>query len=261
MERVKEYALITGASSGIGREFARQLAAKGYSLLLVARRAERLQKLKDELKKDYPVDIRILPADLSFRAECGLVAREAAKLPVRVVINNAGLGDFGGFTETELSKEMQLIDVNVTAQHILLKKMLQFFEEKGIQGYILNVASSAGLLPGGPYMAAYYATKAYMVSLTRAVRSECRDRKSRVTVSALCPGPVDTEFNDVARVKFSLKGISAEECVRYAVKKLFKGKMIIVPSFTMRAGVVLSKLAPPSLSVRIAGKQQKKKLG
>ncbi|MBR6321321.1 MAG: SDR family NAD(P)-dependent oxidoreductase, partial [Lachnospiraceae bacterium] len=153
MENAREYALITGASSGIGREFARCLAKDGWNLLLVARRAERLQKLKDELKKTCPVDIRILPADLSFRAECGLVAREASKLPVKMLINNAGFGDFGDFTETELSREMQLIDVNVTAQHILTKKLLTQFEKQGKGGTILNVASSAGLLPGGPYMA------------------------------------------------------------------------------------------------------------
>ncbi len=261
MEKAKEYALVTGASSGIGREFARQLAKEGYGLLLVARRGERLQKLKDELKRETPVDIRILPADLSFRAECGLVAREAAKLPLRIVINNAGFGDFGEFTETELSREMQMIDVNVTAQHIILKKALQYFEKKGEPGFILNVASSAGLLPGGPYMASYYASKAYVVSLTRSVREEVRKKSGKVAVSALCPGPVDTEFNQVAHVKFALKSISAEECVRYALKKLKKGRAVIVPTFMMRAGVVLSRLVPPALAVRIAGKQQEKKMG
>lgn len=261
MENTREYALITGASSGIGRECARQLAKEGYGLLLVARRAERLQKLKDELKKETSAEIRILPADLSFRAECGLVAREAAKLPLRIVINNAGFGDFGDFTETELSREMQMIDVNVTAQHILLKKMLQYFEKKGEKGYILNVASSAGLLPGGPFMASYYASKAYVVSLTRSVREEVRKKKGKTVVSALCPGPVDTEFNQVAHVKFGLKSISAEECARYALKKLRKGKAIIVPGFVMRTGVALSKLVPPAFAVRIAGKQQEKKQG
>ena len=261
MSEKKDYALITGASSGIGREFARQLAASGWNLFLVARRGDRLQKLKDELKKQYPVDIRILTADLSFRAECGLVAREAGKLPVKLVINNAGLGECGDFTETELSKEMQLIDVNVTAQHIIMKKLLQQFEEKGVDGTILNVASSAGLLPGGPYMAAYYATKAYMVSLTRAVREEVHASGKNIVVSALCPGPVDTEFNDVAHVKFALKGISAEECVSYALKKLRKGKAVIVPGAGLRAGMVLSRVLPPSAVVKIAGKQQQKKLG
>ncbi len=261
MEKAKEYALVTGASSGIGREFARQLAREGYGLLLVARRSERLQKLKDELKKEVSADIRILPADLSFRAECGLVAREASKLPIRIVINNAGFGDFGEFTETDLSREMQMIDVNVTAQHILLKKMLQYFEKKGESGYILNVASSAGLVPGGPYMASYYASKAYVVSLTRSVREEIRKKKSPVVVSALCPGPVDTEFNQVAHVKFALKSISAEKCVSIALKKLKSGKGIIVPTFKLRAGMLLARLAPPDFVVRIAGKQQEKKSG
>lgn len=261
MENAREYALITGASSGIGREFARCLAKDGWNLLLVARRAERLQKLKDELKKTCSADIRILPADLSFRAECGLVAREASKLPVKLLINNAGFGDFGNFTETELSREMQMIDVNVTAQHILTKKLLTQFEKQGNGGTILNVASSAGLLPGGPYMASYYASKAYIVSLTRAVREEVRASGSKVVVSALCPGPVDTEFNQVAHVKFGLKSISAEECVRYALKKLKKGKAIIVPTFGMRAAAVLSRFAPPALVLRIVGKQQQKKQG
>ena len=177
------------------------------------------------------------------------------------MINNAGFGDFGEFTETELSREMQMIDVNVTAQHILLKKMLQYFEKKDGQGYILNVASSAGLLPGGPYMASYYASKAYIVSLTRSVREEVRKKSGKVAVSALCPGPVDTEFNQVAHVKFGLRSISAEKCVKYALTKLKKGKAVIVPTFVMRAGVVLSRIVPTALSVRIAGKQQEKKLG
>ena len=261
MEKTSQYACVTGASSGIGREFARQLAKKGYGLLLVARRGDRLQRLKDELRKEYPVDIRILPADLSFRAECGLVAREAAKLKVCLLINNAGFGDCGRFTETELSRDMQMIDVNVTAQHILMKKMLQLFEDKGIEGSILNVASSAGLLPGGPYMASYYASKAYVVSLTRGVRQELKAQKSRINVSALCPGPVDTEFNEVAHVKFALKSISAEECVSYALKKLEKRKAIIVPSFGLRAVLGLSRLVPPAFAAEMAGRQQKKKLG
>ncbi len=261
MEKLNEYALVTGASSGIGREFARALASEGYNLLLVARRGERLQKLKDELKKEYPADIRILTADLSFRAECGLVAREASKLPVKVVINNAGLGDFGDFTETELSKEMQLLDVNVTAQHILLKKLLQQMEKAGREGYILNVASCAGLFPGGPHMACYYATKSYIVSLTRAVREECRIRKSRVSVSALCPGPVDTEFNDVARVRFGLKGISAEDCVKTAMKKMYKKKAVIVPTLKVRLAVGLSRFVPVPLVLRMVARQQEKKAG
>ena len=126
-----------------------------------------------------------------------------------MLINCAGFGDFGAFTTTSLDKELEMIDVNIKAVHILTKKFLPDMIAKN-EGYILNVASVAGLMPAGPYMATYYATKAYVTSFTSAIAEELEEKKSNVYVGSLCPGPVDTEFNKVADVKFNLKGITSE---------------------------------------------------
>ena len=202
----KTYAVITGASSGIGMAFARQLAAEGYRLVLVARRENRLQALAEELKKSG-TESMVITADLSEKEACYRLMQQLEPVPVGILINNAGFGDCGSFLETDAEKEMQMIDVNVKAMHLLMKLMLRRMEKQE-GGYILNVASSAGLLPAGPYMATYYATKAYMASLTRAVALELKQRGSRVYVGALCPGPVNTEFNEVANVEFALAGIT-----------------------------------------------------
>ena len=126
-----------------------------------------------------------------------------------------------------------MLKVNDVAMHILFKGILQNMQEAG-SGHILNVASSAGLLPGGPYMAGYYASKAYVVSLTRAVAVELKEMGSNVNVSALCPGPVDTNFNDVAGVKFSVKPLTSEEVAKYAIDQMFKKKVVIIPGFKMK---------------------------
>jgi len=153
-----------------------------------------------------------------------------------------------------------MIDVNVKAMHTLCKKMLQKMQKEN-HGYILNVASSAGLLPAGPYMATYYATKAYVSSLTQAIAQELKEMDSRVYVGALCPGPVDTEFYDVANVEFTLKGITPEYCVEYALKHMIKRQVVIVPTLLMKASTLASKVAPRSLAVKITSGQQRKKLG
>lgn len=173
----KKYVVITGASSGIGMEFARRFARKGYPLVLIARREERLRSLAGELR----TDCEIIVADLSREEECYRVFYELKEKPVAFLINNAGFGDCGLFEETRLQKDLDMIRVNVKAVHILMKLMLQKMEKEH-HGYILNVASSAGLMPGGPYMATYYASKAYVTSLTRAVAEELSEKKSRVYV-------------------------------------------------------------------------------
>ena len=253
-----KYAMITGASSGIGREFARQLARKGYSLILVARREIRLKKLAEELEK-YGSNTKIIAADLSQPAECVRVIKETAELPIKIFINNAGFGACGNFTDTDAETELQMIDVNVKAMHLLMKLMLKKMERQGKSGYILNVASSAGLLPAGPFMATYYATKAYMVSLTRAVAAEQRSKRSHIYVGALCPGPVDTEFNDVAKVKFALPGISPQYCTSYALEQMRKRKTVIVPKFTICAATTMARFVPHKMLIPMIGQLQKKK--
>ena len=153
-----------------------------------------------------------------------------------------------------------MLRVNVLAMHRLFKFTLCKMEAQGF-GTILNVASSAGLLPGGPYMAGYYASKAYVVSLTRGVAEELREQHSPVYVCALCPGPVDTEFNDRADVVFALKGITPELCVEEAMRGMLRRKTIIVPSTLMRLATTAQKLVPTPLLMPILAHQQKKKLG
>ena len=251
----KRYAVITGASAGIGAEFARRLSAKGFPLVLVARRRDRLERLAKELKTDCVV----MEADLSREEECHRVMNQLRERKIGIFINNAGFGDCGRFVETDLAKEMDMVQLNVKALHILMKLMLRQMQEAG-GGYILNVASSAGLMPAGPYMATYYATKSYVTSLTQAVAQELREEGSRVYVGCLCPGPVDTEFNSVANVEFALKGISAGYCAAYALEQMAKRQVVIIPTRLMQAAMLGGRFLPQSLYVKIAARQQKKKL-
>ena len=201
----------------------------------------------------------IIEADLSREEECYRLMEEVREKKVGIFINNAGFGDCGRFVETDLAKEMDMVQLNVKALHILMKLMLRQMQEAG-GGYILNVASSAGLMPAGPYMATYYATKSYVTSLTQAVAQELREEGSRVYVGCLCPGPVDTEFNSVANVEFALKGISAGYCAAYALEQMAKRQVVIIPTRLMQAAMLGGRFLPQSLYVKIAARQQKKKL-
>ncbi len=265
----KHYAVITGASSGLGAEFARQLSKEGYSLVLAARREDRLKELAAEIRKlqkeslnggvELP-DIRIITEDLSTIEGCRSLMEKIRDIPIGIFINNAGFGDCGRFLETDEEKELSMINVNVRALHLLTKLALRRFEAQN-GGYLLNVASSAGLIPAGPYMSAYYATKAYAASLTRGIAQELKEAGSRVYVGALCPGPVDTEFNAVANVEFALPGITPEYCVREAIRGMKKRQIVIVPSPRMKLATGFGRHLPESLYIAAAGHQQKKKLG
>lgn len=247
-------ACITGASSGIGKEFAIRLSKQGYNLILIARNYEALRSLAEKLD----TKCKIIICDLSAEKACINLAEQLKKYKISILINNAGFGDIGEFHKTSLSNDLDMIDVNVRAAHILTKELLPGFIRRD-RGYILNVASSAGLLPGGPYMATYYATKAYVASFTSAISEELRRLGSNVSVSVLCPGPVDTNFNNVANVQFALNGISAAYCVRYALKKMYRRKLIIVPTLTMKAAIFSSRLLPRRVLLNITSKQQRKK--
>lgn len=250
----KEVAMVTGASSGIGREMAKLLSDQGYDLILVARRKDRLKQIRAEVN----TACEILSVDLSIPEECMDLYEKTKEKNITILINCAGFGAFGTFTDIPLEKELQMIDVNIKAVHILTKLFLENFRTKS-KGYILNVSSIAGLLPAGPYMAAYYASKAYVTSLTLAIAQELADDHSDVYIGALCPGPVDTEFNDVAEVSFGLSSISAKDCASYGLKKMFQKKTIIVPSTLVRLSSSVSRLFPRKWVVAISGNQQKKK--
>ena len=250
---------ITGASSGIGREFARRYAAMGCRLILTARRADRLTALAEELNDSHGTVCRILPADLADRADCDRLCAELAGERIDIFINNAGFGVCGSLLETDPAKEEEMVQVNVAAMRRLFQFMLRRMQAQG-GGTILTVASSAGLLPGGPYMAGYYASKAYVVSLTSALAQELKEAHSPVYAGCLCPGPVDTEFNAVANVEFALRGITPEYCVRCALDGIARRKTVIVPSRLVAAGMTLGRFLPRPVYIKIAAHQQKKKL-
>lgn len=247
-------ACITGASSGIGRQMAIELSKRGYNLILIARNTEKLQKIAGKL----PTKCKIICCDLSDENACIRLGQELSKMNIEVFINNAGFGDLGVFAHTDLQKDMNMINVNVKAMHILTKLMLPAFIRRD-SGYIMNVASVAGLMPAGPYMASYYASKAYIASLTTSIHQELKEQKSHVHISLLCPGPVDTNFNDTANVKFCLPGISASYCAKYALRRMFRKKMLIIPSFVIKAAAFSVRFAPRQTAAAFAAKQQHKK--
>lgn len=246
-------ALITGASSGIGRDMARILSQKGYGLILTARRSGRLEELKQELK----TEVTVLPADLSREDECRRVYEQTKDSGIDILINSAGFGLFGPFEETDLDRELNMIDVDIRALHILTKLFYCDFKKRD-SGRILNVASSAAFQPG-PLLSSYYAAKAYVLRLTQALAEELRRDGSQVYIGALCPGPVNTEFDTVANVRFSLKGLSSEFVARYAIDQMFRGKTVIVPGVVMKLARFSEHFLPDSAITRFAYHMQERK--
>lgn len=245
-------ALITGASSGIGRDIAINLSKKGYDLILVARDLEKLNEVKSKLH----TNVEVVSMDVSNAENCKELHEKYQDIDI--LVNNAGFGDCGYFTKTSLDKELKMIDTNIVAYHVLTKLYLQDMKQKN-SGKILNVASIAGFMPG-PLMATYYSTKAYVVRLSEAIREELRREKSNVQISILCPGPVNTNFNKVADVQFALKGLSSEYVAKYAVDKLFKGKFYIVPGWKIKLARFGAKIAPNNLVAKICYNMQRRKI-
>lgn len=227
-------AIITGASSGFGWDMAHILSRMGYGIIAVARREERLLKLKEELK----TEVEILCADVTCAEDREEIIKKAEEADV--FINNAGFGVFGDFCSTDLDTELKMLDTNIYAMHILTKEVVKIFKKRD-SGYILNVASLAAFFPG-PLFAAYYASKAYVLRLTQAVAEELRRDKSKVKICVLCPGPAHTEFGSIAKVSFGTgkeKGknkivLSSMEVSEFAIRKMFSKKQVIIPGTIMK---------------------------
>ena len=245
--------LITGASSGIGKDMAKYLSSMGHDLILVARRKNLMDKLKDELT----TNAEVIECDLSIEKNVYKLYESVKDKNIDVLINNAGFGLFGDFSKTDLDTELKMIDVNIKAPHILTKLFLKDFIKKD-NGYILNVCSSAGFM-AGPRLNTYYATKNYLTKLTMAINEELRQSKSNVYVGCLCPGPTSTEFNKVAHGTFSIKEASSEYVAKYGIDKMFNKKMIIIPTLRMKLGVFMLRLAPFRLQLIFAYNIQKRK--
>ncbi len=246
-------ALITGASTGLGRDMARILHKMGITLYLVARNTALLEELKAELD-DKPT---IITMDLSLEENCHRLYAMLKDKDIDILINNAGFGAFGDFGDIPLNRELNMLDLNIKSLHILTKLFLSEFKMKN-SGYILNVASAAAFLPG-PLMATYYATKAYVLRLTTALHEELRRKGSAVYVGVLCPGPVDTEFNKNAGVSFNLNSLDSPTVAKYAIKKMFKRKLIIIPGAIIKLGIFFEKFLPQKLLLKISYNIQRRK--
>lgn len=233
-------ALVTGATSGIGKCIAESLRRRGWELILTGRDESVLRQLSEELG-----GAEIVSADLADRGEVMKVYEFCRGRNVDMLVNNAGYGVFGEFDKTDLDNEINMINVNITALHILTKLFLRDFKKQG-RGRILNVASVAGFMTG-PLMSSYYASKNYVLRLSIAIYEELRRAKSPVTITVLCPGPVNTNFNDRAGVTFSAKPISPEYAAEYAVKKALAGKLFAVPGIAIKACAIGQRLVPHKL--------------
>jgi uncharacterized protein len=248
------YAMITGASSGIGKAMAFELAKKQINLILVARREAELKAIKKELEDQFHIDVVLKFTDISSVENCKTLHQETLQYSPEIVINNAGFGRVGLFSEIDLESELKMIDTNIVAVQTLTKLYVNSMQK----GTILNVASIAGMLPT-PLMATYSATKAYVLNFSRAVNFELKKNNRPIKVLTLNPGPVVTEFGQVANTKQKMQGMSAERCAKIAVKGLFKGKTVIVPGTMMKTMRFLLKIVPIGWVLPAAYRLQDKK--
>ena len=236
-------ALITGASSGIGKETALYLAEQGIDLVLVARDKEKLEEVQNMIKTKSEV----ICADLSDIENCIEIYKKAGDIDI--LINNAGFGACGDFNEVELETDLNMIATNICALHTFTKLYLADMKKKNY-GYILNVASIAGFLPG-PKMATYHATKSYVLKLTESIYEEIDKAGYDIKISALCPGPVKTPFLERANVKFNSKIMTSRYVARYAIDNMFKGKYMIIPGGNNKFIRFLSKIVPDKIAGKI----------
>ena len=244
-------ALVTGASSGIGKEMAIYLSEQGIDLVLVAKEKDKLE----EVKKEIETKVEVICMDLSDAQNCIDLYKRVGDIDI--LINNAGFGTTGSFTETDFITELNMISTNVCAVHTLTKLYLHEMKKKN-SGYILNVSSIAGFMPG-PQMATYHATKAYVLNLTQSIYEELNQEGYDINISALCPGPIKTPFIEKANVKFKTRLMTARYVARYAIDKMFEGKYMIIPGGNNKIIRVLSKIVPDKIIGKIIYKMEEKK--
>ncbi len=249
-------ALITGASSGIGRDMAVLFAKKGIDLVLVARRVERLEVIRRHF--EGKVDIKVIQADLSDEKQVISLYEQTKEDNIDILVNNAGFGACEYFYSGSLDNDLKMIRTNVVAVHILTKLFLKDFVSRD-SGFILNVASSAAFFPG-PLMATYYSTKSYVYKMTESVWEELKSSGSHVHISVLCPGPVSTEFNRVANVNFGIPGLKSREVAEYAAACMFLGKRVIIPGILAKAAHIVSGIIPEKILMKSVYGFQKIKL-
>ena len=253
-------ALVTGASSGLGRDMARYLSKLGYNLIITARNEANLEDLKQELEKEKNTKVDVMPRDLSKVQDCKSLYDEVKEKyeNIDLLINNAGFGLSGEFVETDLDFELSMIDTNIKAVHILTKLFLKDMVKMD-KGIIMNVGSVASFMPG-PLMATYYSSKSYVLRLTESIKEELNKKKSNVKICVLCPGPINTNFNKVANVQFALKGLSSEYVAKYAIDNMLKNKTIISVGWKIKFIRVLTKITPDFINAKFCYKMQRRKI-
>jgi short-subunit dehydrogenase len=251
-------ALVTGASAGIGREFAHVLAREGHDLVLVARRQPELEELAAELKEQYGADSRVVPADLARTTAVGSIVKALGPdTEIDVLINNAGFGGLGAFIDRDRKEDLRMVAVNVTALTDLTKALLPGMVERK-RGRILNVASTAAFQPG-PFMAVYYATKAYVLSLSQALAEEVNG--TGVTVTCLCPGVTESEFHQVAGTNdvpltAGALSMSARSVAQAGYRGMTRGKLVVIPGMHNKIGAQSIRFAPRRTVLKVVRRLQ-----
>ncbi|MFO7968902.1 MAG: SDR family oxidoreductase [Candidatus Izemoplasmatales bacterium] len=244
-------ALITGASSGIGKELAIQLANKNYNLILIARRIDKLKNLRSKLKN---VEVTIYQTDLSNIEQLNKLIDNIKDKKIDLFINNAGFGIVGESYNIPTENELNMIDLNIKSLHILTKFALTHMDS----GKIVNISSLAAYLPT-PKLASYAATKAYVSNYSEAINYELKKANKPLKVLTVAPGPVKTEFNKVAKAKQKLKALDVKTCVKIIIKGIEKNKSLIIPGFKMKLLYFLTRLMPKKLILNASYKIQNKK--
>jgi short-subunit dehydrogenase len=250
-------ALITGASTGIGFEFANLLAADGYNLVLIARDEQKLREIAGSLPSKFNISVKVYPKDLSVTSDIENLVRQIRQDAgtIEVLVNNAGFGLSGAFIDADLARELEMIQLNVVSLVIFTKLLAKEMVQRK-SGKILNVASTAAFQPG-PLMAIYYATKAFVLSFSEALAEELKE--SGVTVTALCPGPTATQFSKRAELEKSrlFKGgivpvLDAATVAKIGYDGLSKGQRVVIPGLINKIGVFSVRLTPRKLVAQIA---------